>query len=97
MPPSSIAMATITEGTTLTLSLVITLIGGVVWLTKMFMDIRGLRADMSSLKSDAEKQDDKLTTREVKDSDRLARLEEQVKNIQDTVNEIKFLMRNPVK
>lgn len=97
MPPSSIAMATINEGTTLTLSLVITLIGGVVWLTKMYMDIRGIRAEMSSLKSDAEKQDDKLTSREVKDSDRLARLEEQVKNIQETVNDIKSILRNPVK
>lgn len=97
MPPSSVAMATINEGTTLTLSLVITLIGGVVWLTKMYMDIRGIRAEMSSLKSDAEKQDDKLTSREVKDSDRLARLEEQVKNIQETVNDIKSILRNPVK
>lgn len=97
MPPSSIAMATINEGTTLTLSLVITLIGGVVWLTKMYMDIRGIRTEISSLKSDADKQDDKLTLREVKDSDRLARLEEQVKNIQETVNDIKSILRNPVK
>jgi len=97
MPPSSIAMATINEGTTLTLSLVITLIGGVVWLTKMYMDIRGIRTEISSLKSDADKQDDKLTSREVKDSDRLARLEEQVKNIQETVNDIKSILRNPVK
>ena len=97
MPPSSVAMATITEGTTLTLSLVITLIGGVVWLTKMYMDIRGIRTEISSLKSDADKQDDKLTLREVKDSDRLARLEEQVKNIQETVNDIKSILRNPVK
>jgi hypothetical protein len=97
MPPSSIAMATINEGTTLTLSLVITLIGGVVWLTKMYMDIRGIRTEISSLKSDADKQDDKLTSREVKDSDRLARLEEQVKNIQETVNDIKSILRNPAK
>lgn len=97
MPPSSVAMATINEGTTLTLSLVITLIGGVVWLTKMYMDIRGIRTEISSLKSDADKQDDKLTLREVKDSDRLARLEEQVKNIQETVNDIKSILRNPVK
>lgn len=90
-------MATINEGTTLTLSLVITLIGGVVWLTKMYMDIRGIRTEISSLKSDADKQDDKLTSREVKDSDRLARLEEQVKNIQETVNDIKSILRNPAK
>jgi len=97
MPPSSIAMATISEGTGITIGLVITLIGGVVWLTKMFMDIRSLRTDMSSLQNELNESGKSSSSREIKDTERLTRVETRLDSIEELLKDVKHDLRNLTK
>lgn len=85
MPPSSIAMATITEGTGITIGLVISIIGGVVWLTKLHSDVRTLKSSMTDVGGSLKKEVDQSKT----DSERLVKVEVQLQNVMMIVNEIK--------
>lgn len=90
-------MATISEGTGITIGLVITLIGGVVWLTKMFMDIRSLRTDMSSLQNELNESGKSSSSREIKDTERLTRVETRLDSIEELLKDVKHDLRNLTK
>lgn len=78
-------MATITEGTGITIGLVISIIGGVVWLTKLHSDVRTLKSSMTDVGGSLKKEVDQSKT----DSERLVKVEVQLQNVMLIVNEIK--------
>lgn len=78
-------MATITEGTGITIGLVISIIGGVVWLTKLHSDVRTLKSSMTDVGGSLKKEVDQSKT----DSERLVKVEVQLQNVMMIVNEIK--------
>lgn len=89
MPPSSVAMATITEGTLIPISLIIivgsSIMGGIIWLTKLHSDVRTLKSSMTDVGGSLKKEVDQSKT----DSERLVKVEVQLQNVMMIVNEIK--------
>lgn len=84
-PVSSVATAVISENTLIPISLVITIIGGVVWLTKLHSDVRTLKSSMNDVGGSLKKEVDQSKT----DSERLVKVEVQLQNVMSIVNEIK--------
>jgi len=82
---SSVAMAVINESTLIPLSLVFTIVGGVVWLTILHSDVRTLKSGMTDVGGSLKSEKDQSKT----DSERLVKVEVQLQNVMGIVNEIK--------
>jgi len=86
-------MTSITESTLIPISLVVTLTGAVIWLTKMYMDIRSLKEEINMVTSEIKEREAKISAKEIRDIERFTTLEQRLNNVYEVVTEIKAIVK----